>query len=157
MRYQANNFTIETPNDWQDRSIITFVAPNQPSEFAPNVVITRETIDEKLTVEDYANRQFDVARREIASLKIVEQKTTTLSGRLAIESIQDLSANNLSLRQLQVFVLLHDEICVITCTATVGQFPSKSTAFQKNSGKFFNQSLIQFRIFSEETFSPYRR
>lgn len=131
MLYQANNFTIETPNDWQDRSIITFVAPNQTGEFASNVVITREAIDAKLTVEDYANRQFAIAQREIAGIKIVEQNNITLGGKPAIETIQNLSANNLALRQLQIFVLLDREICVITCTATVGNFNQNLPRFRK--------------------------
>lgn len=131
MLYQANSFTIETPNDWQDRSIITFVAPNQTGEFAPNVVITREAIDVKLTIEDYANRQFAIAQREIAGIKIIEQNNVTLGGKPAIETIQNLSANNLALRQLQIFVLLDREICVITCTATVGNFNQNLPRFRK--------------------------
>lgn len=122
MRYQANNFTIETPDDWLDRSIITFVAESQPNEFAPNVVITKERLDAELSVEEYAYRQFEIAQREVRGMKIVAQKNTTLSGRPAIEIVQKLAAHNLNLQQLQIFVLLDCEICVITCTATVGNF-----------------------------------
>lgn len=131
MRYQANNFTIKTPDDWLDRSIITFVAPHQAGDFAANVVITREAVGADLTVEDYVNRQFAVARREIAGVKIVEQKETTLGGKFAIEITQDLSANNLALRQMQIFVLFGGEICVITCTATVGNFNQNLLGFRK--------------------------
>ena len=122
MRYQANNFTIETPDDWQDRSIITFVALSSPNEFAPNIVITREAVDIEMSVEEYAYRQFDIAQKEVAGLKILEQKNTTLSGRPVVEIIQRLSAHGLNLQQLQTFVLMDAEICVITCTATVGNF-----------------------------------
>lgn len=131
MRYQANNFTVETPDDWQDRSIITFVAPSAPNEFAPNVVITREAVNAELSVEEYAYRQFEIAQQEVAGLKVIEQKNTTLSGRPAVEIIQRLSAHNLTLQQLQIFVLLHAEICVITCTATVGSFNQYLPRFRR--------------------------
>lgn len=137
MRYQANKFTVETPDDWQDRSIITFVAPSAPNEFAPNVVITREKVDAELSVEEYAYRQFEVAQQEVAGLKIIEQQNTTLSGRPAVEIVQRLSAHNLNLQQLQMFVLLHEEICVVTCTATVGSFSQFLPRFRKILDSFF--------------------
>lgn len=131
MRYQANNFTIETPDDWEDRSIITFAAPALIGEFAANLVITRETIDFATSVEEYAYRQFDIAQKEVAGLKIVAQENTTLAGRPAVEIIQRLSAHGLNLQQLQTFILLDAEICVITCTATVGNFNQYLPRFRK--------------------------
>ena len=131
MRYQANNFTIETPDDWRDRSIITFVAHSSPNEFAPNMVITREAIDFEMSVEEYAHRQFDIARREVAGMKILTQKNITLSGRPAIEIIQRLTARDLNLQQLQTFILMDEEICVVTCTATVGNFNQYLPRFRK--------------------------
>jgi len=132
MRYQANNFTIETPGDWQDRSIITFVAASSPNEFAANMVITKEAIDlEETSLENYAHRQFDIAQREVAGLKVLKQKKTTLSGRPGVEIIQRLSAHGLNLQQLQTFVLMDAEICVITCTATVGNFNQYLPRFRK--------------------------
>jgi len=131
MRYQANNFTIETPDDWRDRSIITFVAHGSSNEFAPNMVITRESVDYEMSVEDYAHRQFDIARREVAGLKILTQDNTTLSGRPAVEIVQQLSAHNLNLQQLQTFILMNEEICIITCTATVGNFNQYLPRFRR--------------------------
>ena len=137
MRYQANNFTVETPDDWQDRSIITFVAQGAPDEFAPNVVITRETVDAELSVEEYAYRQFEIAQQEVAGLKIIEQENTTLSGRPAVEIVQRLSAHGLNLQQLQTFVLMREEICVITCTATVGNFNQYLPRFRRVLDSFY--------------------
>lgn len=131
MRYQANDFMIETPDDWEDRSIITFAAPNQVGEFAPNLVITREAIDLEMSVEEYAYRQFDIAQQEVAGLQIMTQENTTVNGRPAVEIVQRLSAHGLNLQQLQTFVLLQAEICVITCTATVGNFNQYLPRFRK--------------------------
>lgn len=131
MRYHANNFTIETPDDWQDRSIITFVEPNAVDEFSPNVVITKENVDLDVGVEDYAHRQFEITNKEVVGMKILEQKNSTLNGRPAVEIIQRLTAHGLNLQQLQTFVLLGTSMCVITCTATAGGFSLYLPRFRK--------------------------
>lgn len=136
MRYQANNFTIETPDDWRDRSIITFAAPSAPNDFAPNVVITREPVGIETNVEDYARRQFDITRREVAGMKILKQKTTTLGGKPAVEILQTLAAHNLNLQQLQIFVLIRQEICIVTCTATIGSFNQHLPRFRQMLDSF---------------------
>lgn len=131
MHYRANDYTIETPDEWEDRSIITFAAPSPIGEFAPNVVITREAVDLELSVEEYAYRQFDIARQEVAGLQIINQQNTTVNNRPAVEIVQRLSAHGLNLQQLQTFILLHSEVCIITCTASVGNFNQYLPRFRK--------------------------
>jgi hypothetical protein len=131
MRYQANDFTIETPDEWQDRSIITFAAPSLIGEFAANLVITRELVDTETSIEEYAYRQFDIAQKEVAGLQIVTHENTIVGGKPAVEIIQRLSAHGLNLQQLQTFILLNEEICIITCTATVGNFNQFLPQFRK--------------------------
>ena len=131
MRYQANDFTIETPDEWEDRSIITFAAPSLIGEFAANLVITRELVDIETSIEEYAYRQFDIAQKEVAGLQIVTQENTTVGGKPAVEIVQRLSAHGLNLQQLQTFIMLNEEICIITCTATVGNFNQFLPRFRK--------------------------
>lgn len=131
MLYRAKDFTISTPDEWEDRSIITFAAPSQIGEFAPNVVITREAVDSDMSIEEYASRQFDIAQQEVAGLQIINQQNTTLDNRPAVEIVQRLSAHGLNLQQLQTFILLQAEICVITCTASVGNFNQYLPRFRK--------------------------
>ena len=132
MRYNGSNFNIEMPDDWQDRSIITFAAPVSPNEFAPNVVVTKEKLDGgEMTVEEYSQMHFDITKNRIAGLEILQQKYTMLSGKPAVEIVQRFSAHELNLQQLQVFILTNAEICVITCTATVVNFPQYLPRFKK--------------------------
>lgn len=131
MRYQANDFTIETPDEWEDRSIITFAAPSLIGEFAANLVITRELVDTETSIEEYAYRQFDIAQQEVAGLQIVTHENTNVGGRPAVEILQRLSAHGLNLQQLQTFILLNGEICIITCTATIGNFNQFLPRFRK--------------------------
>lgn len=131
MLYRAVDFTIETPDDWEDRSIVSFAAPTLPGEFAPNLVVTREVVDLETSIEEYAYRQFDIAHQEVAGLQIISRENTTLGGRPAVEIVQRLSSHGLNLQQIQMFILLRCEICVITCTATVGSFNQHLPRFRK--------------------------
>ncbi len=131
MRCRAGNLTIETPDDWQDRSLITFAAPVSPNEFAPNVVITKEKIDGAMSVEEYSQNQFEITKNQIAGLKILKRENTTVGGKPALEIVQIFSAQQLNLQQVQIFILLDAEICVITCTAAAENFNRYLPRFRK--------------------------
>lgn len=136
MLFQGGNYALEVPNDWQDRSIITFVATVAPNEFAPNVVVTREPIDPEASVEDYAARQFAVTQAEVQGLSIVEQTNTTVGGKPAVQIVQKIEAHGLVLQQLQTFVLGNEEIYIITCTATGASFQRHLPQFKKTVESF---------------------
>ncbi len=131
MQYTAANFNLDIPDDWQDRSIISFVAAVSPNEFAPNVVITKEFVDSETSVEDYANKQFAVTQSEVEGLKIVEQQNITINGQPAVQIVQKIAAHGLNLQQLQTFVLADEEIFIVTCTATAAAFGQHLARFQK--------------------------
>lgn len=136
MQYQSNKFALEIPDDWQDRSIISFSATVAPNEFAPNVVITREIIDAETSIEDYTHRQFDITQAEVQGLHIVDHRQTTLGGRAAVQVVQKISAHGLTLQQLQTFILGDEEIYIITCTATASSFDQYLPRFQKIAQTF---------------------
>jgi hypothetical protein len=136
MQYQSNNFALEIPDDWQDRSIISFSATVSPNEFAPNVVITREIIDAETSIEDYTSNQFDITQAEVQGLKIVDQQNMTIGGKPAVQIIQSISAHGLNLQQLQTFILGNEEIYIVTCTATAASFDQHLSRFQKIAQTF---------------------
>lgn len=136
MQYQSNNFALEIPDDWQDRSIISFSATVSPNEFAPNVVVTREIIDAETSIEDYTSNQFNITQAEVQGLKIVDQQNTTIGGLPAVQIIQSISAHGLNLQQLQTFILGNEEIYIVTCTATAASFDQHLSRFQKIAQTF---------------------
>lgn len=131
MQYKASNFSLDVPDDWEDRSIISFVATVAPTEFAPNVVITKEAVAEETSVEDYAHRQFAVTQSEVAGLTVIDQQNIIVEGNPAVQIIQKISAHGLNLQQLQTFVLAGEEIIIVTCTTTAASFHQHSARFQK--------------------------
>lgn len=131
MQYKTGNFTLDIPDDWQDRSILSFVATVSPNEFAPNVVITKEFVDAETSVEDYANKQFAVTQSEVEGLQIVDQQNITVGSEPAVQIVQKISAHGLNLQQLQTFILSDNVIFIITCTATAAAFSQHLVRFQK--------------------------
>lgn len=131
MQYHGNNFSLNIPNDWQDSSILSFVAKVGGDEFAPNVVITREPIEKDLSIEDFASRQFAVTQAKVEGLTITERKHFEINGRPAVQLIQKITAHGLNLQQLQNFVLGDEEIFILTCTATATTFDQNLPRFQK--------------------------
>lgn len=136
MQYQSNNFVLDIPDDWQDRSIISFAASVSPNEFAPNVVITKEITDAETSIEDYTNQQFNITQAEVPELKILDQQNINIGGRPAVQLIQKIGAHGLNLQQLQTFILGNAEIYVVTCTATAATFDQHLPRFQKIAQTF---------------------
>lgn len=136
MQYQSNRFALEIPDDWQDRSIVSFSATVAPNEFAPNVVVTREIIDAETSIEEYTHQQFDITQAEVQGLKIIDRRQTSIGGRAAVQIIQKISAHGLTLQQLQTFILGEEEIYIITCTATESSFEQFLPRFQKIAQTF---------------------
>lgn len=131
MRYQTGNFSLEVPDDWQDRSIISFTASVSPNEFAPNVVVTREAIDTRLSIEEYANRQFDLTQAEVQGLQITERRQTTIGTIPAVQIVQQIAAHGLNLQQLQTFLLVDEVVIIVTCTSTAATFNQNLPRFTK--------------------------
>lgn len=131
MQFHGNNFTLDVPDDWQDRSIISFVAKVAPGEFAPNVVVTKEAVDPDASVEDYANRQFTVTQAEVQGLSVIEQHNITIGGKPAVQIVQKIAAHGLTLHQLQTFVLADEEIYIVTCTSSAANFAQHLPRFKK--------------------------
>ena len=136
MRYLSGNIALEVPDDWQNRSIISFVASRAPSEFAPNVVITREKIDPLTSVEDYADEQFGITQAEVQGLTIIERQNVFINALPAVQIVQTITAHSLNLQQLQTFVLAETEIFIITCTTTAAAFNQHLPAFKQIAQSF---------------------
>lgn len=136
MDYQTNKFSLHIPDDWQDRSIITFAASYSPGEFSPNAVITREAVPADTSIEDYANFQFNITQAEVQGLQVISRENTLINGSPAVQIVQTIAAHGLNLQQLQTFVLSDEIIYVITCTATAATFDQHLSQFQKIAQSF---------------------
>ncbi len=135
MKFIANGFTTDLPDDWQDRSMITLVGPPRDG-FAPNAVIMREPVGPRVSIEDYAREQREAALAEIPGLEIIDERPTRVNGCAAFQRLQRFSAQGRMLQQTQTFVLAKGLVFVITCTAALEHFDASIPAFRRLADAF---------------------
>ena len=135
MKFVANDFTTELPDMWQDRSMITLVGPPK-NGFASNVVIMREDIPLNLSIEDYALQQRKAALAEIPGIEIIDERPTKINGSPAFQRLHRFIAQGRQLQQAQTFILGHEVVFAITCTATVENFNESISSFQQIVNSF---------------------
>lgn len=138
MNLLANGFACELPDGWEDRSLISLVAPaSHATGFATNVVVTRERIDSTMSVEDYAAQQRDALLRELPEIQFLDERSTTVGSAPAFQCLQRFAVEGGAvLQQAQTFVLAGANIFVITCTARIEEFDSHIPHFRRITDSF---------------------
>jgi hypothetical protein len=131
MKFTANDFTTDLPDNWQDRSMLTLVGPTDGAGFAPNVVIMRQPVSPQTSIEDYARQQRAVTEAEIPDLEVLDERPTTVNNAPAYQRLQRFTAQGRRLQQAQTYVLGHSVIFVITCTALLENFDKQINAFRR--------------------------
>lgn len=132
MKFLANGFTTELPEGWVDRSMITLVGTvSDATGFASNVVIMRERVGARVSVEDYAAEQRRATEAELPNLEVLDERPTKVNGAAAFQRLQRFNAGGQQLQQAQTYILGKEEVFVITCTMTVAQFDENAAAFRR--------------------------
>ena len=134
---------LELPADWEDRSMYTFVAPEQSrlggptmaraQTFRPNVVVTREARGAHDRVESYAKEQLVASQKQLPQLRVLEETTQQLGGLPAIVRMFTFVAppQNVVVQQLQAFVLNGDWIQTFTFSGLPDTFVEQRATFDK--------------------------
>ena len=74
-KYTLGQITFQTPDNWQDQGMITFTLPSPDKNVKPNVILTKETLAQELTLKDYFERIKEaVAKRGIKDFKIEDER-----------------------------------------------------------------------------------
>ena len=138
-----NDFvSLELPGQWEDRSIYTFVAPEQMASsglptmaktqgFRPNVVVTREPKGKVQRIDTYAKEQLAISQKQLPQLKVIEDKEHQLSGQPAVSRVFTFVAppQNVVVQQLQTFVLHQDWIYTFTFSSLPDGFNEQRKSF----------------------------
>jgi hypothetical protein len=118
------------PARWSDRSIYTFVAPDdRGSRFFSNLVATREAASDD--VEAYAATQLRAAKTQLAELHLVEQNSLRVGGHAAVVAVFTFVAppHAVKVEQLQAFVRVGDWVYTFTFSALAEVFKDKRAEF----------------------------
>jgi hypothetical protein len=84
-RHEEKDVSFDVPRHWDDKSIVAFAAPPQAGQaVAGNLVMTRDTLGERETLGDYADRQLTELTRRLDGFELHRREELTLGGAPAV-------------------------------------------------------------------------
>ena len=131
-KINANGWTADLPEGWEDRSMITLVGETDASGFASNIVVTRQKVDSDTSLEDYASMQAEMLRGEVGNLQILDERQIEINDTNAFQRLQRFIVEGTQIiQQVQTYFLAGEIIFAITGTATIEAFDRSIPAFKK--------------------------
>lgn len=131
MKFVANDFSTELPTNWEDRTMITLVAPFETGNFASNLVITKHFVEASVSVEDFAAEQLQLLQVSLPAFELLDRRTTTIRHYPAYQQLHRFQSENGVLQQVQTFLRAESVIFVITGTARIEEFDRHIGAFRQ--------------------------
>lgn len=131
MKLINSDFTTAFPDEWQDRTMITLVAPFAPGEFAANCVITRHFVEAHKSIEDFVREQLTLMEQSLPDFEILDYRVNTVDGFPGCQQLHRFQTENGFLQQVQTFVLANQSVYVITGTASAETFAAHVSAFRQ--------------------------
>jgi hypothetical protein len=131
MKLVHNEFSTAIPDTWEDRTMITLVAPFAAGEFASNVVITRHFVGATESLEDFVQEQTRLMRESLPGFELLDYRANTLNGHPSCQQLHRFQTEGGALEQVQTFLLANRRVYAITGTATVADFDKHLAAFRE--------------------------
>jgi hypothetical protein len=119
-RYEDDDVTFETPQDWEDRSVVAHVGSPGADGTTPNVMVTREPMRDGETLRGYRDRQLVDLAQQLHEFDVVESKEDTIDGHPAIILRYTLEGPDGVVEQTMTMVerVMPDQKRVAVCIAT---------------------------------------
>lgn len=132
MNIKHNEFTTAIPDDWEDRTMITLVAPFAPGDaFAANVVVTKHRIMPRRSIEDFVAEQLEIMKSNAPNFQLLDVRKTSVQGFPASQQLHKFQTETGTMQQVQTFILCGAVIFSITGTAPLDQFDRHISAFRQ--------------------------
>lgn len=113
------DFSIGMPQRWIDSSMVVIAGPPNDG-YSPNITISREQLDFRLTPAEYAAGQLLALQQGLAeqNYRVVEESPLALGGMEAFQRIHrfEVAEDDLRITQLQVYFVRGSEALTVTCT-----------------------------------------
>lgn len=118
-RYQARNFTLSLPEDWQDQTVYTLTGPTR-DDFTHQITIN---VDPDVQVDrprDYADWQIRAVEEELKGCRFHAKKKVTLKNGLSVylAVFSWCPVEGIRLYREQVYVLYQKTGYILTATFT---------------------------------------
>lgn len=131
MKIQHNELSSSLPDKWQDRTMLTLVAPFQPGEFAANIVVNRYFVGQTETVENFALTQQRALKESLPAFQLLDFQTVKIHDYPACRQLHRFTADSQSIQQVITYLLANQLVYSITGTATMQQFNNHIAAFRQ--------------------------
>ncbi len=129
----TNDFTLDVPSNWIDRSLITWVAPPTPNrQVNPNILCGRDELKPNQTLDQYVNFQLKQLMNEVDNFSLIKREAIKLNKTDAISVVFNINPRGILLRQNQIyFVTNHQKgrVSSIVATAADADFDKLEPAF----------------------------
>ncbi|MFD1794912.1 DUF1795 domain-containing protein [Paracoccus aurantiacus] len=100
----TDNFTLNVPDGWADRSMITWVAPPKPSyKVLPNLLCSKGEMQGNEDLDKFVNRQLKELMGQVKNFDLLSRQQTTFGGVPAVELSFCMRPQGVMLQQQQIF------------------------------------------------------
>jgi hypothetical protein len=107
-RSRARSVTLGLPPGWVDRSVLTYVGPDD-GEGSPSLVVTMDDVDGGTTLARYASLQDAAVRAGFEGIDLLDDRETTVAGHPAVRRTYRWRYDDRVMRQ-RMWCLLVDEV-----------------------------------------------
>ena len=122
--------SIELPDGWVDRTVLTYVGPDNGAG-SPSLVVTRDELPAEVTLGRYAAMQDAAVRAGLDGVDLVDERETTVAGLQAVRHTYVWSLDERTMRQRVWSVLAGGVGYAITATAPDGEFDELRPVFAR--------------------------
>ena len=127
--------SIELPDGWVDRTVLTYVGPDS-GEGSPSLVVTREELGAGVTLPRFAAMQDAAVRAGFDAIELLEDRETTVAGRAAIRHTYRWTMHGRTMRQ-RVWCLVESGIgYAIVASAADDEFDRHRTVWARAVASF---------------------
>lgn len=95
---------LAVPADWKRNAIVVF-ANGQEGENGASVVVRRETLDPRITLQQYSDGLLVELARTLPEFALIDRRGRTLGGQPAMEFMYTMTARGIEYEQRQIVAL----------------------------------------------------
>lgn len=101
---RTDSFSLTVPDDWVDRSMITWVAPPSGGyKVMPNLLCSKGEIYGTEDLDKFVNRQLKELMGKVKNFDLISRQNTTFGGVPAVELMFCMRPQGVMLQQRQIF------------------------------------------------------
>jgi hypothetical protein len=127
---RTDAFAFPMPEGWTDRTVVTITGPGD-DVYAPNIVLTRETLCDHMGLGAYASGWLNRLATEVPVAELRPVEHIELAGRRAQIRVVGWSAVGLRLQQIAALTVVGVEGWAIVGSATEWQFEELEVRFRE--------------------------